>query len=130
MKKVLLLAIVLIVGCGGDVDRWQYVDENTKFDKKTGYTYKKVIDQDAIIKKYYNRKPLDSSTIPEDVKNDLNKFLEANPKYSDYSDYELYKYLKTSFSYPWVKGSWKEADNYVTGTSIPTDSIIYHWVKQ
>ena len=54
---------------------------------------------------------LESSIVPKDVKNDLNKFLESNPKYSNYSDYQLYEFLKT-LSFQWVKGSWKEADNY------------------
>ena len=139
MKK-LLLSIVLIVGC----ERWQYIDKDTKHDNWFGDTYHRRIDVDAMEKKYQDivriaKMNLDSSILPEDVKNDLNKFLESNPKYSNYSDYQLYKYLKT-LSYSWVKGNWKEADNYESAQeliyyvamnfeSMQPDSMIYKWVK-
>ena len=139
MKK-LLLAIVLIVGC----ERWQYIDKNTKHDNWFGDTYHRRIDEDAIKKNIQDiqksaKMTFDSSIVPEDVKNDLNKFLETNPKYSNYTDYQLYKFLKT-LSYKWVKGKWWEADRYqdtheysLTAAEyielLHPDSLIHKWVK-
>ena len=131
MKKLILLSVLIIVGC----ERWQYIDQDTKHDNWFGNTYHRKIDEVTMIKNAQEIKRLakinlESSIVPKDVKNDLNKFLESNPKYSNYSDYQLYKYLKT-LSYPWVKGNWKEADNYEEeAIIIHPDSIIYKWVKE
>jgi len=121
MKKLLFVAL-LFAGC----QRWQYIDSENKYDNWFGGQYQKVVDEEAMTKKYFTIP--DPSTVPKDVKSDLNNFLKVNPKFSNFSDFELYKEIKTNFSYNWIKGDWPEADQYGLIPTHPT-AIIYKWIK-
>ena len=119
MKKLLIIAFILIYACGGgDVDRWEYINSNKKFDKKTGQTYLKVKDG-------RNYEEFTFTTIPPNVKNEIDTFRSEMPSLADWDDERIYRTLKKENP----NLIWNEYDEWSEKWS-DVKPFKYKWVKE